>query len=121
MGKIVCYTAAGDGVVRALLLFCGLQAHHTAGVMRMYRRDAQRWQTPLGRWVSNVGVANIVDALRPFPELSVTRQAVYSWLAGFSPRHDRAEALVRLSGGRITLSTIRNHARVMKGLQTRGD
>jgi hypothetical protein len=83
-------------------------------------RDAIRWDTEFGRWVAEVGVARIVSALYPHPQLRVTRGAVYEWLSGHSPAPARARALVRLSGGRLTLEVIYRHAQeVRKGTPCR--
>ena len=82
--------------------------------MGRYRRDPSRWQTTFGQWVSDFGVSRIVSALAHDPDLRVTNQAVYEWLRGYAPRPARAMALVELSGGRLTLEAIYDHARKVR-------
>ena len=79
-----------------------------------FRRDPTRWGTAFGRWVSDVGVSRIVSALGHDPDLRVTNKAVYEWLRGHAPRPSRAAALVELSGGRLTLEAIYDHARELR-------
>lgn len=75
------------------------------------RRALPRWRTRFGRFVAETGVPRIVEALASDPDLRVTRQAVYSWVAGHEPRPDRARALVAMSEGRLTLETVYSHNR----------
>lgn len=81
-------------------------------------RVAHRWQTEFGRWVSEFGVPRIVAALAHDPDLRVTNQAVYKWLQGHAPRPPRAMAMVKMSGGRITLEAIYQHSRDIQRSQT---
>jgi hypothetical protein len=74
-----------------------------------FKRTPARWETEFGRWVSEVGVPRIVAALARDPDLRVTNNAVYHWLSGHAPRPARAQALVELSGGRLTLDAIYDH------------
>ena len=48
-------------------------------------RSPPRWQTEFGRWVSDFGVSDVVDALAHDPDLCVTRQAVVSLAPRSSP------------------------------------
>lgn len=71
-----------------------------------------RWDTPFGRWVHATSVSGIVEALAPDPELRVTKHAVYEWVAGrTAPTPAHGMALVRLSGGRLTLEAIYRQSR----------
>jgi len=73
------------------------------------------WNTRFGRWVDDVGVFRIVDALGEDPSLSVTSHTVSDWLSGgCAPTPKRAIALVELSGGEITLEVIYDHPREMR-------
>lgn len=83
----------------------------------MRPRASAGWNTPVGKWISEVGVSTIVSALGRNPDLSVTDRAVYSWLKGFAPRYDRAQALVRLSKGRITMAQIYDHVRILREIR----
>lgn len=74
------------------------------------KRAADRWNTDFGRWVSDVGVSQIVIALAHDPDLKVTNDAVYEWLRGHAPQPRRAMALVAMSEGRLTLDAIYRHA-----------
>jgi hypothetical protein len=76
-----------------------------------FKRVPSRWKTEFGQWVADVGVAGIVAALAHDPDLRVTNHAVYQWLRGRAPRAARARALVKLSGGRLTLAMIYDHCR----------
>lgn len=78
-----------------------------------------RWNTTFGRWVREVGVTEIVSTLRPDPDLRVTDKSVYSWVAGHPPRPARAQALVDMSNGDLTLETVYGHARELRELQER--
>ena len=80
-----------------------------------FKRDPSRWDTEFGRWVAEFGVPRIVAALGRDPDLRVTNDAVYQWLRGVEPRPARAMALVELSGGRLTLETVYNHSREVRG------
>lgn len=86
-----------------------------------YRRDPARWQTEFGRWVGDVGVPRIVSALARYPDLRITNQSVYEWLQGHAPHPSRAMALVRLSGGRLTLEAIYEHGRAVREASTPKD
>lgn len=74
-----------------------------------YPRDSLRWTSPFGCWVGEFGPARIVEALARDPNLSITRNAPYDWLRGHQPRPKLASALVRLSGGELTLELIYQH------------
>ncbi|MCK4415117.1 MAG: hypothetical protein KAY32_16415, partial [Candidatus Eisenbacteria sp.] len=54
------------------------------------------------------------------PDLRATKNAVYQWLQGRAPRPSRAMALVRLSGGRLTLESIYQHSREVRQSHERG-
>lgn len=84
-----------------------------------FKRTPDRWQTEFGRWVADFGVPRIVAGLAHDPDLRVTKHAVYHWLKGFSPRPDRAMALVEMSQGRLTLDAIYQHSRQIR--QADGD
>jgi hypothetical protein len=79
-----------------------------------FRRTPARWETDFGRWVSDYGVSRIVSALAPDPALRITNQTVYEWLQGHAPQPSRAMALVRLSGGQLTLEAIYEHSREVR-------
>ena len=89
---------------------------HDALSKGRYRRVPSRWDTEFGRWVGDVGVPCIVSALARDPDLRVTNQTIYEWLQGHPPRPSRARALVELSGGRLTLEAIYDHARKVRRL-----
>lgn len=74
------------------------------------QRRLTRWDTPFGRWVHETGVSSIVAALGRDPDLSVTPQAVYMWIAGrHCPSPARCIALVRLSRGQLTMEAVYQH------------
>lgn len=67
----------------------------------MNPRTCQGWQTTFGRWVARVGVSNLA------PQLGVTRQCVYHWIAGRTvPPPERARQMIHLSGGSLTFRAI---------------
>jgi len=75
----------------------------------MMLRPRRRWSTPLGSFVSSYPSDRLVADLAGIGE-PVTIAAVYSWVAGRSvPRPTRAIAIVRLSGGRLTLDDVYSH------------
>lgn len=78
-----------------------------------------RWNTTFGRWVREVGVMEIVSTLKPDPDLRVTDKSVYSWVAGHPPRPTRAQALVDMSKGNLSLETIYGHTRELRELRDR--
>ena len=78
-----------------------------------------RWNTTFGRWVREVGVMQIVSTLKPDPDLRVTDKSVYSWVAGHPPRPARAQALVDMSHGNLSLETIYGHPQEIRELQER--
>lgn len=79
-----------------------------------------RWNTTFGRWVREVGVTEIMSTLRPDPDLRVTDKSVYSWVANRTiPRPARAQALVDMSHGVLTLEAVYGHARELRELQER--
>ena len=81
----------------------------------LHRCDDGRWETRFGRWVGEFGVSRIIEVLDPYPSLRVTHQAVYAWVACASaPNPRRAQALVRLSGGVLTLEVIYEHPRELR-------
>jgi len=90
---------------------------HEALAKGRYKRVPSRWETDFGRWVADFGVPQIVKALARDPELRVTNQAVYEWLQGHPPRPARAMALVKLSGGQLTLEAIYEHSREIRQSQ----
>lgn len=72
-------------------------------------REPQRWRTAFGRWVGRVGVPQVVRHLHAERQ-TVTPTAVYQWLSGDRvPRPDRAAAMVRGSGGQISLDDVYRH------------
>ncbi len=81
------------------------------------RRALPRWSTRFGRVVAEIGVPEIAKALASDPALKVPKRAVYSWLEGHEPRPDRARALVRISGGKLSLETIYGHKRELARLR----
>jgi len=80
-------------------------------------RALPRWHTTFGRWVDEIGVPSIVSHLSTDPDLKCTRGAVYGWLDGHRPRPERAQALVEMSGGRLTLDAIYNHRSELAALR----
>jgi hypothetical protein len=64
-------------------------------------------------------VASIVEELGRDPNTAVTPGAVYSWLAGTTPRPDRARALVTASSGRLSMNAIYSHRDEMQAIATR--
>lgn len=82
----------------------------------MYPRERRRWTTTFGRWVADYTVPRIVAGMSSRPETKVTPKAVYEWLRGRSPHPVRAQELVRLSGGRLTLDDIYRHPVELEGL-----
>jgi len=73
-------------------------------------REYRRWRTRFGSWIGDFGVSRIVIELGRSPDTAVTPQAVYGWLAGeTSPLPSRAQALVELSQGSLTMDAIYAH------------
>jgi len=73
------------------------------------RRDPRRWQTPFGRYIAQRGIRWVVGRLEA-EGLPVTPFAVYHWLAAdTAPRPVFAHALVRTSGGALTLDDVYEH------------
>jgi hypothetical protein len=77
------------------------------------------WSTKFGRWVERQSVARVARGLEGVGFI-VTRGAVYEWLRGASrPRPDHADALVRVSGGAITLRDVYDHrAKVLERVRS---
>lgn len=75
----------------------------------MFPRHSTRWRTTFGKWVSRMTVARIVEELSTDSRNSITPGTVYEWVAGHQPRPDRALALVRISGGELSLDDIYRH------------
>ena len=84
-------------------------------------RDARRWSTPFGKWVSAYTVRRLIADLGE-RGVGVTLHAPYDWLSGRTrPRPSRAVAIADLSGGRITLDEIyRQRAEIAGHRQTPG-
>jgi hypothetical protein len=66
-----------------------------------------------------VTVPVIVRTLEPDPALKVTPTCVYQWVKGHQPRPARAQALVDMSDGRLTLEAIYSHPRELAELRQR--
>jgi len=67
----------------------------------MRARSGRRWETRFGRFVSDVGVSNLRDALRT-RGIVVTPQAVYHWIAAtHAPSAVRRRALIEIARGRL--------------------
>lgn len=81
------------------------------------RRALPRWHTRFGQAVAEIGVPTIVDALKADPETRISKTGVYEWLQGHSPTTERAEALVRMSAGRLTIEMIYSHKRELVQLR----
>jgi len=78
-------------------------------------REYRRWRTRFGSWVGEIGVSRIVLELGQCPDTAVTPNAVYRWLAGnTAPLPSRAQALVRMSQGELTLEAIYSHGQEMQ-------
>lgn len=76
------------------------------GIARALRRNPSRWCTPLGRWVAARGASTVAANLGACGH-QVSPSAVYSWVRGdASPRPPVARALVRESGGALTLEDL---------------
>lgn len=85
----------------------------------MYR-EPLRWQTHLGRWVTNVTPGRVVAELRSAGH-PLTTAAVYKWVAGERvPRPEIALRLVEISGGELSFADIYVHRAELHGMQTRG-
>lgn len=72
-------------------------------------REPRRWRTRFGSWVRAYTVPrltrDLVDLGQP-----ITQKAVYEWLAGrVAPHPDRAMAITRISGGRVSLQDVYRH------------
>lgn len=85
----------------------------------MSHLDRPRYHTRFGSWIDQRGVPQICRELAKDPSTRVTKEAVYAWLAGVRPRPHRAEALVAISGGELTLDAVYAHGRELR--QLRGD
>jgi hypothetical protein len=85
------------------------------------QRDPRRWQTSFGRYVARRGVPWVVGQLEA-EGLPVTPFAVYHWVAAdTAPRPTFARALVRTSGGALTLDDIYGHSeQLSQGCLDRG-
>lgn len=91
------------------------------GSQSFCRRSLPGWQTTFGRWVGDIGVPGIVLALKPDPDLRVTPNCVYQWLLGHQPRPARAQALVDMSAGQLTLDAVYGHIRELRELRNAVD
>lgn len=85
------------------------------------RRALPRWHTRFGQAVGEIGVPTIVAALKADPETRITKSGVYEWLQGHSPTTERAEALVQMSNGRLTMDMIYSHKRELVQLRRAAD
>src|SRR6267142_1318741 len=73
------------------------------------KRSPTRWRTRFGSWMDGVTVNGVLSGLEQAGH-PVTKCVAYQWLAGrSSPRLPVARALLRLSGGSITLDDILGH------------
>lgn len=76
----------------------------------MKPRLVLRWRTRFGVFVSDYTVSRLVAALGGEGE-PVTPRAVYHWLGGIAPRPAIAEAIARISAGRVTIADVYRHRR----------
>jgi len=77
------------------------------------RRVGVRWGTRFGRWLDGYTVPKVTEGLAR-SGAPVTAGAVYEWLSGrTSPRIEHANALIALSGGRLRVSDIIGHRRIV--------
>lgn len=61
-------------------------------------------------------VRRIVAELGKDPDLAVRAGEIYSWVCGTTrPRPERAIALARMSGGRISLDDVYGHSTEVRG------
>lgn len=76
--------------------------------------DHIRWSTPFGRWLRDYRVSALVARLSAGGHPTTVR-TVQHWVAGRSfPRPDAVEAMVELSGGRIHITDVYNHRRIVR-------
>lgn len=69
----------------------------------------ERWCTIFGQWIQDFGVDRVST------EIQVSPNAVYEWVAGrTAPSPDRAQELVRLSGGSLSLEDVYRHRREVR-------
>lgn len=74
----------------------------------------QRWTTVFGAWIRDYGVDKLVATMRSQGH-SVTESGVYFWTRGKAvPRIDKAEAMIAISGGALTLAHIYEHRHLIK-------
>lgn len=74
------------------------------------RPEPRRWRTRFGRWVRREGPQRVATELSRVGQ-PVTHWAVYQWVSGrHRPRAEHAIAMVRVSGGKISMSDIYEHA-----------
>jgi hypothetical protein len=84
-------------------------------------RALPRWHTRFGQAVGEIGVPTIVEGLKSDPETRITKGGVYEWLRGHCPTTERAEALVRISEGKLTMEMIYSHKRELDQLRHTAD
>lgn len=78
--------------------------------------SAEWWSTPFGAWVREFGTGRLRR------ELQVTKSAVHAWVAGvISPRPKKAERIVELSQGKLTLEMIYRQPRLVGRSAESGD
>ena len=80
-------------------------------------RALPRYHTRFGSWIQQTGVPHRCHELAQDPSTRVTPEAIYHWLAGVPPRPHRAEALVAMSEGVLTLDAIYAHGRELRQLR----
>jgi hypothetical protein len=80
-------------------------------------REPRRWRTHFGSWVRAYTVPRLTRELQGLGH-PVTPHAVYGWLSGrIAPHPDRALAITRLSGGRLSVADIYRHREAVRPAQ----
>ncbi len=76
------------------------------------QRAPARWSTTFGRVVGDFGVSRLAQAMSERLSYAITNTSVYDWVAGRRfPRPIHVEAIVQVTGGRITADDIYRHHR----------
>lgn len=80
----------------------------------MINRSPTRWGTPFGRFVSEFKAHRLARAISAQLNYEIHDTTIYHWVAGrHLPRPDHMNAIVTLSGGRVTVEDVYSHHRAM--------
>jgi len=77
----------------------------------------RRWKTRFGSWVKGYGARQLArDIGVAVHGMPLATTCVYQWVSGYhTPRPEHAQAIVRLSGGRVRLEDVFGVKAVLAG------